>query len=233
MGSAAEISTGKSRGSANPLRTCVVTRTQRAPERLIRFVIASDTTVVPDLDRRLPGRGLWVSATRGAVERAVKTNAFARALRGPARAAPELPELIERLLAKRALEALSLARKAGLVVTGFAKIEAAILRGKVAALVHARDAARDGVRKLDGKYLAVSRQLNRPTEIVTAFSVAELSLAIGQPNVVHAALEEGGASAHFLSAAKRLVRYGSELEEAVDDASVLLAGNTVRKTGKV
>src|SRR5690606_38506391 len=106
------------------LRTCVVTREQRPPEDLIRFVPGPDGQIVPDVGRRLPGRGVWVTAERGAVAEAVKRKAFSKGLKRQVTAAADLPDLVERLLMKRATDALSLANKAGLVTTGFTRVEA-------------------------------------------------------------------------------------------------------------
>src|SRR5690606_26646836 len=136
------------------LRTCIVTRQQKPPEELIRFVPGPDGQIVPDVARRLPGRGVWVTAERGAVAEAVKRKAFARSLRRQVSVQPDLADCVERLLIKRAMDALSLANKAGLVTTGFTRIEAAIINGSVAALLHGVEAAADGVGKLNRRFRA-------------------------------------------------------------------------------
>jgi hypothetical protein len=197
-------------GVETPQRTCIATRVQRPPEELIRFVAAPDGTITPDLGRTLPGRGTWVTCEKSAVAAAVKSKAFARSLRRQIRVPDDLLELVERLLVRRALAALSLANKAGLVTTGYAKVEAAAGRGKVVALVHASDASADGVRKLDRLFSAVCRDQDRPAEIVRSLTNEQLSLAIGRPNVVHAGLERGGATSTFLIEAQRLARFRSD-----------------------
>src|SRR3954466_1990490 len=106
-----------------PLRTCIVTGETMAPERMIRFVVGPESDVVPDLARRLPGRGMWLRAERSAVEQAIAKKAFARAARMAVKAAPDLPQRIEKLLLDRALEDLSRARRAGRAVAGFVKVE--------------------------------------------------------------------------------------------------------------
>ncbi|MCL4765569.1 MAG: RNA-binding protein [Hyphomicrobiaceae bacterium] len=191
------------------LRTCIVTREQRPPEELIRFVPGPGAEIVPDVARRLPGRGVWVSAERGAVAEAVRRKAFARSLKRQVVARPDLPEVVERLLAKRAGDALSLANKAGLVTTGFTRVEAAIAAGGVAALLHGQDAAEDGVAKLDRLFRAVSAQTGRPAVVDRELTVEQLSLALGRANVVHAALSAGGATTNFLNEAGRVARYRS------------------------
>lgn len=194
-------------GSEASLRTCVASRRTYPPDDLIRFVVAPDGRIVPDLARRLPGRGVWVAAERGAVADAVRRNAFARSLRRRVEVGPELPDLVERLLERRAMEALSLANKAGLAITGFARIEAAISAGSVVALLHGVEAAADGAGKLDRRFIAVSSETGRAAPVVRQLTVAQLSLALGGPNVVHAALCAGGATQNFLNEASRLNRY--------------------------
>lgn len=194
---------------AHPVRTCAVTRAELSPDDLIRFVQAPDGHIVPDLAGRLPGRGVWITCARAAVEAACKSSAFTKALRRPVVVGDELPVLVEKLMVRRAIEALSLANKAGLVASGFAKTEAAIGAGACAALVHASDAAADGMDKLDRRFHAAcnGREKGCQAAIITALTSEELSLAIGRPNVVHAALACGGAGRHFLKAAGRLQRY--------------------------
>ena len=130
-------------------RTCVVTRQTLPVDALIRFVVAPEGTVVPDLRRRLPGRGVWVTADADHVAKAERKGLLARAFDGPARVEPGLAERVEKLLLAAAIGALSLARKAGGVVGGFAKVEAALSQGSAVGLIHAAEAAADGAAKLD------------------------------------------------------------------------------------
>lgn len=121
----------------------------------------------------------------------------------------DLPDLVDRLMTRRVIDALSLANKAGLVVTGFVKTQAMVEAGRCAALIHARDAAEDGIGKLDRAFRAVRDQGGKRdvAPIVTCLRSEELSLAMGRANVVHAALASGGAGRHFLNEAERLRRY--------------------------
>ncbi len=126
-------------------------------DELIRFVVGPDG-VVPDLKRKLPGRGLWVTADKATLNDAVARKVFARGFKREVRVTPELVEQTERLLVRAALDALAIAGKAGLVAAGFAKVEAAIARDAVVGLIHASDAGADGVAKLAGAL----RQAGRP-----------------------------------------------------------------------
>lgn len=190
-----------------PNRLCIATRTVRPVDELIRFVAAPDGRVVPDLKRKLPGRGVWVTATRGALREAVKRKAFARGLKAPVTVPPALPEEVEALLVRTAREGVSLARKAGLVVTGFSKVEAAIAGNGVQALLHASDAAPDGVRKLAQ---AVRRRHGDHAEsipVLGPLESSELDLALGRSHVIHAALMKGSASRACLARLRALERY--------------------------
>jgi len=188
-------------------RQCLVTRTVKPVDEMIRFVPGPDGKVVPDLDRKLPGRGAWVTATRDAVAKAVRSNAFTRAFRGKAAAGPELVDLVERLMEKAALEALSLANKAGCVIMGATRVETALAEQHVAVVLHASDAAEDGVRKLDAALRAApSAGQPRPVR-ADSFRGEQLDLALGRSNVVHAALLVHPASAGFLARFLRLARW--------------------------
>lgn len=188
------------------LRLCAVTRTARPPEELIRFVRAPDGAVVPDLKRRLPGRGLWITATRQAVEDGVRRNVFARGFKTATPPPAGLADLTDQLLERAALDALAIAGKAGLVRAGRGKVEDALGRGEAVAVLHARDGAEDGKRKIN----AYLRGGPADLPVIEAFSVEQLDLALGRANVVHAALLAGSATTTFLARASRLARYRAQ-----------------------
>jgi predicted RNA-binding protein YlxR (DUF448 family) len=190
-----------------PLRQCALSRASKPPEELIRFVAGPDGTVAPDLARRLPGRGVWIEATRDAVAAAVRQKVFARSLKRQVTVDPGLPALVERLMARRLAEALSLANKAGLIVAGFTKVEQLIAEAGAVALLHASDAASDGVEKLDRKFKALAAAGGIQGVVVRELTGAEMSLAMGRPNVIHAAAVEGGATRRLIEEARRLRRY--------------------------
>lgn len=203
-----------------PERTCIVTRAAGAPGGLIRFVVSPDGAVVPDLRGRLPGRGAWVTATAAAVGEAVKRRAFGRAFKAEVKASPDLAAEIDRALLVDLRGALALANKAGVVITGFAKVEAAIAGGSVVALVHAAEAADDGRRKLAG---ALRRRLGDQISGIPVTDVLtgeELDLALGRSNVIHAALVAGPGSDGFLARWRRLRDYrGVGAADAVELSS--------------
>jgi uncharacterized protein len=189
------------------LRTCIVTRAELDPSALIRFVPGPDGTITPDLARKLPGRGVWVSCISAHVAQAVRSKAFARSLKRKVIVDENLADLVDQLLVKRMIQALALANKAGLLVTGFAKVDAEVSRGGRVILIHAAEAAVDGSNKLDRKARAVAADQGRVPKIVKELTIAQLDLATGRENVVHAALSVGGAAARFSFEAERLGRY--------------------------
>jgi len=191
------------------LRLCAVSRTQKSPDDLIRFVLGPDDTIVPDLARRLPGRGVWVEATRSAVAAAARQNVFARSLKQTVSVPDDLPDLVERLMVKRLREAISIANKAGLLVAGFAQVHDLIDSGRAAVLMHAAEAAADGAGKLDRKFKALLGPDAAVAATMGELSGPDLDLATGRTNVVHAAACQGGASQRILQEAKRLRRYRS------------------------
>jgi predicted RNA-binding protein YlxR (DUF448 family) len=211
---AARSDADHNRDSTSPLRLCAVSRVQRPVEGLIRFVLGPDGTIVPDLARRLPGRGVWVEARRESVTTAVRRKVFARSLQQPVVVPDDLPDQIERLMTRRLAEAVSIANKAGLLVAGFARVEELIVQGRAAVLIHAADGAPDGAAKLAAKFKALLGPERAREATVTELTGPQLDLAIGRSNVVHAAASGGGAAQRILEQAGRLRRYrSSELGE--------------------
>jgi len=142
---------------AGPMRTCIATGVEGPPEQMIRFVVGPEGDVVPDLARRLPGRGMWVRAERAALEKAVEKKLFSRAARAPVKASAELVDRVEHLLLERTLADLGRARRAGRAVAGYVKVEQMIGRHQVGLLVVADEADGDGLQKLRATGLPLER----------------------------------------------------------------------------
>ncbi len=196
-------------GASREERRCIVSGEVGPREALIRFVIGPDDLVVPDLAERLPGRGLWVTASREAVETAVRKGLFAKAARTKAMASEGLADEVEALLAKRAAAALGLARKAGELVTGFEKVMAEISAGRLAILIEARDGSEDGMRKLAGALKSRYAALHKaPAPILRPLWGDEMGLALGRANVVHAALTTGSMERKVFGDLARLESFG-------------------------
>ena len=182
-------------------RRCIVTGDVLPERKLVRFVVGPENDIVPDLAAKLPGRGIWVSADASLLQRAVAKNLFAKAAKAQVKAAADLPALVERLLVARIQDHLGLARRSGVLVTGFDNVERALTgRRKPALLVQASDGAADGFRKLSS--MAASQGLEIPA--LNVLSREELSVALGRENVVHAALFPGPLADRLALDAERL-----------------------------
>ena len=169
--------------------------------RLIRFVAGPDGQVVPDLGRKLPGRGLWVAADRASIETAVKKNLFARSAKAPLKPAADLADMVEKLLFRRCLDQLGLARREGVLISGFEKSAAALRSGKAAWVIEASDGASDG----RGKILALAR--HQTAKVCGAFAADDLSLALGLENAIHAVLLAGGRADRWTLEVERLAGF--------------------------
>lgn len=190
-------------------RRCIVCGETGPKDGLIRFVIGPEDQVVPDLAERLPGRGIWVTAARHAVETAAAKGLFAKAARSKAVAGESLADEVEALLAKRAANALGLARKAGALVAGFEKVLAEISAGRLVALIEARDGSDDGMRKMTGALKTRYDALQKPAApVFRSLWSDEMGLALGRANVVHAALTQGSMKTKVLGDLARLESYG-------------------------
>jgi predicted RNA-binding protein YlxR (DUF448 family) len=187
---------GAPKSRDEPERRCIATGESAPKGGLVRFVIGPGNEVVPDILNRLPGRGIYVSATRTALERAANKRLFARAARQPVNLAPDLADTVEALLARRVIELVSLARKAGLAVAGFEKVKAWLVDGSAAVLLQASDGSERGKAKL--------RPPDRPGGMIGVLTGQELGLAFGRENVIHGALAAGGLTTRVIDEAARL-----------------------------
>ena len=189
--------------TADRERRDLVTRQVMDESRLIRFVAAPDGSVAPDLARKLPGRGLWVEATRDAVAQAASKNLFAKAARAPLKPAADLAETVETLLFRRCLDQLGLARREGVLISGFDSCADAIRGGRVAWMIEAADGSADGRDKL----LRLARHQTPPPQVCGAFGADDLGLALGLENAIHAVLLKGGRAERWGQEVRRLAGF--------------------------
>ncbi|MEN3792473.1 RNA-binding protein [Fulvimarina sp. MAC3] len=184
-------------------RTCIVSRQAMDADRLIRFVLSPDGQVVPDLKRRLPGRGAHVRCDRASVDEAMRRKLFARAFRAEVKGPADLGRQLDGLLAKSVLGSLGLARKARQLVTGSAKVEAAARSGDALFILHAQEASDDGIRRVAAaRYAGADGSMENAAPVAAPFSGSDLDLALGGGNVIHAAILSGDAGS---AAARRLM----------------------------
>ncbi len=178
-----------------PERKCIVTGEVQPKGGLIRFVVGPDGLVVPDVMEKLPGRGIWVSSTREALETAVKKKLFARAARTQVTLPEDLPGMVESLVARRVTDLLALARKSGDAVAGYEKVKDWLGKDVADVLVQASDGSGRGKSKLSTPYKG---------HFIGWLTADELGLAFGRETVIHAALGTGGLSKRVVEEAARL-----------------------------
>jgi predicted RNA-binding protein YlxR (DUF448 family) len=182
-------------------RRCIATGAILPEEKLVRYVVSPDGDIVPDLDAKLPGRGIWLSADRAAMAKALAKGDFSRAAKAKVSARPDLADHVERLLVARLQADLGMAKRAGQLEAGFDKVLQALdKRVPPRLLFEAGGPVGDGRRKL----AAAIRSRELAVEIIAILSRDELSLALGRENVVHAAVRPGALADRLLLNAKRL-----------------------------
>lgn len=193
---------GRPRETEDPERRCIVSGESGPKQGLIRFVAGPDGSVVPDVAAKLPGRGVYVTATREALDKAAKKGLFARALKQPVTVPDGLSDMVERLLIDRVVAHVALARKAGRAVCGFEKVRDALAKGGVRVLMQATDGSVRGKSKLwtptGARYFAV-------------LTAAELGLSFGREHAIHAALAAGGLAERVVEDAARLSGLRAEM----------------------
>ena len=215
------------------LRLCAVLRMEKFAGEMIRFVGSPDGGIVPDLAGKLPGRGVWVTATKPMVAAAVARNVFAKSLKRRVEVDSGLPDPVERLLLERVRQALSFANKAGLVTTGYMKVDKAIEAGTVAILIQAADGRDGGIERLAAKFRGLAGMSGDATPVIRELTGDDLGLAIGRETVVHAGLAKGGQSGIFLRECRRLGHYRLSADEAVGAVADTVSGSEmVSSTGQ-
>ncbi|MGY6635303.1 MAG: RNA-binding protein [Alkalilacustris sp.] len=187
---------GRPKDRDGPERRCIVSGLSQPAGGLIRFVVGPEGGIVPDVAGKLPGRGIWVAADRGALHKAVARKLFSRAARTQVTVPEALVTLLETQLTQRLVELISLARRGGDAVCGYEKVREALMKGQAAVLVQAHDGS---VRE--------RARLRPPLEghgPVTVLGATELGLAFGRDRVIHAALAAGGLASRVVDEARRL-----------------------------
>lgn len=187
---------GTKKTSEAPERRCIASGETRDKGDLLRFVVGPDQAIVPDLKGSLPGRGVWVTATRASVDKASKKGLFSRAAKTAVKVPDGLSDLIEQLTATKLVQSLSLARKAGLAVCGFEKVKSALVSESADLLIQASDGSRPMKSKL--------RAPNGPESLIECLNSQELGLAFSRDHVIHAALMAGGVTPRVRAEAKLL-----------------------------
>lgn len=161
-------------------RKCIATGVIKPKTELLRFVKTPDSRLVPDFNKKLSGRGLYVSISRQALKKALEKNLFIKSIHLHLKIQDDFLEMVEHLLYQKGINAINLARKAGALVTGFEKVKEKILKNKVAFLIEASNAGQDGLEKIS----AVSGGL----EVFRVYRSEDLDAALNKVNTVHVAV---------------------------------------------
>ena len=160
-------------------RKCIVSGEVLPKENLLRFVVTPDNQIVPDFKKKLAGKGIWVSNSKSMLKKAIDKNIFSKAAKKTVKTDSELVEIVEGLLKKHGLNTISLARKAGILLTGFEKVSESIKKNKAAFILEAEDAGADGHNRI----MLLAKNL----EVFRIYKVEELDKALNKVNTVHAA----------------------------------------------
>ena len=161
-------------------RKCIATEESKEPIKMIRFVLDPFGAVVPDLAEKLPGKGMWITSCYGTISKAVEKRLFERSMHQRVIISNSFLEDIEQILVDRAVSAVGLARRAGRVLAGHAKIDHALRQGKVLLRIEAKDGSRDGRNKLT--------RLNPNIPVLDCVYSEELARAFEKHNAVHLAI---------------------------------------------
>lgn len=200
---------GRKAGKEKSERRCIATGESQPKAGLIRFVVGPEGTIGPDLAEKLPGRGIWVTGTKEALEMAIAKKAFARAAKQQVTVPDGLADLVKGLLEARAAETLGLARRSGELIMGLERAFETLDREPVALMIEAVDAGRDGARRLRAKLKAADLS---DLPVVRGLSSAQMGLALGRSNVVHAALKMGRMQEKVLADFARLAAWSDQTD---------------------
>ena len=191
---------GRITDQEEPERRCIVTGEVQGKHGLVRFVVGPDARIFPDIEGKLPGRGLWVSADPVAMNKAASKGLFARAAKMPVVVPAGLVADVEALLVRRTIELISLARKAGEAVAGYEKVLDWLVKNKAAVLVQAADGSERGKAKLH----APDPGSDGKATFIGCLTAVELGLAFGREHVIHCVLAAGGLTSRVVDEAARL-----------------------------
>lgn len=196
------------RGHKGKTRLCLATSLAKDKSELIRFALSPDKIVTPDINNKLPGRGVWVSAQRLALETVLAKNSFARGFKGKAIIPDDFVKMVEFLLCRRVLGLLTMSRKSGYIFIGFDQVKAAAQAGSLAWRIEARDGSMDGRSKIRTLSKAVAKELELPLpKVLGCFSEDELAKALSRDSVIHIGLPRGPFAKTFGADVTRLAGF--------------------------
>ena len=199
----------KRRSAETPERQCAVTRERCAPAMMVRFARAPDGTVTPDVSAKLPGRGVWVTATKPVLEKAIDTNVFAHGFKSQVMIPDDMVSMVENLLLQRCLGLLGMAKKGGAVILGFDQVRAELKSRPPGWLIEASDGSADG----RGKVYSLAKALYETPRMASRLSSAELGMALGRERVIHGLISKGPFAKRWTVEYARLSGFRDPLED--------------------
>lgn len=219
---AAEVAeaVGLDEPDSGPVRRCLASGERLPKEELLRLVVGPDGALVPDLAERLPGRGLWIRPRRHLVETALKRRLFARAAKAPVIVPADLPDQLARLLRRRSLERIGLAKRAGALAVGHDQVRAVLESGRAVMLIQASD----GSPSERDRIAALGRGRNPDLAVWRLLGSAELGETLGRATAVHLAVTDARMAARLDRDLRRLAEYD---RSDADDTSVAATGAPV------
>ena len=171
-------------------RRCLASGETRDPIHMVRFVLDPEGVVTPDIQGKLPGRGVWVSSDRNSLEKVIAQKSFARGFKGQAKIEDDLIDLTERLLMRRILGLMTMARKASVIAMGFDQVQSMAREAAIAIRIEAADGSKDGRSKIRTLAKAMNREQELPDPIVLGcFSADQIGKALARESIVHAAVK--------------------------------------------
>lgn len=193
------------RGHKSKERKCVALNAVRDPVRMVRFVKSPDNIVVPDIAGKLPGRGVWVSADRDLLTKALKTGAFARGFKSKVKVPEDLIDQVESALRRAVLALISMTKKSGQVAVGYDQSVGMAREGVLGLRLEAVNGSSDGRSKIRTLSRAVARELELgDPAVIGCFTKAELGMAMGRDKLVHAGVKRGKLCKRLRVEAERL-----------------------------
>lgn len=187
---------GRDKEETGPERRCIATGEVGDPARMIRFVIGPEGQAVPDIRNKLPGRGIWVTASKDALDEAIKKKAFSRSAKTQVTVPDDLFDQVDKMLARRVVDLISMARKAGQAVTGYEKVKGLLETERARLLIQASDGSERGKSRL--------RSPEGKDVFIGCLTAQELGLAFGRESVIHGAITAGGLSKQIKAEGIRL-----------------------------
>lgn len=199
---------GRSHGHKSPERRCIASGKSKPREEMLRLVLSPNGTVVADVYSKLPGRGVWITPKKSAIEKALKTGAFARGFKRKVNVPDTLGEQITTSLRERVLGMIGMAKRAGQLECGFDNVRTCARAGEIAVRIEASDGREDGRAKIRVITKAIAKEFEEPMPLlIGCFDSKSLGKALGRNNLVHAGIRRGALAKSITKEAERLAGF--------------------------